>query len=721
MLGAFQPFELIAYDQLFQRRSLEPQDSRIVLVGVDDQDLENLRTTGILSDQTLAAALNRIKSYGPRAIGLDIYRDLPVAPGSEQLAEVFDSTPQLIAIEKLPDPDSSGVDPPPRLKPWQQVGFNNVVIDPDGLVRRNTLFIKPAGQKTQRSFALHLALKYLEAENITLKQNRSKQSQLNGVDFPPLSPNDGAYINADTQRGYQILANPRSSHRSNQHVYAFKHLSLTQLMEPSPAQQQQLSQLLADRIVLLGVTAQSSSDFFFTSYSSRRQGNAEQTSGVELQGQFISQILSAALDGRSPIRYGSEHSEWLWILAWSGIGAILSWKVRAPHKSAATVLVAAIVLYAICALAFQQGWWLPLVPPFVALISSAAGITAYFSHLREELKKSKEFFSSIINTIPDPVYVKDQRHRWVVLNDAYCDFIGYPRKMLIDQIDYDFFPSHQAAHFWQQDELTFDSRLEQECEEEFTNAQGKIHLVATKRSLHRDAAGNLFLVGVIRDITQRKLMEEALRSTADELVRSNSELAQAKDLLSHIAYHDHLTNLPNRKRFQEQLQQSLDRAKEQDHWLALLFIDLDGFKQINDVYGHQVGDLLLKAVAQRLTNCLRNSDIVARLGGDEFVAILPSIASLQDVRRVAEKILQTLDQSFVFDGRVMSISASIGISVYPTDCENSGSEAMEAILNQADTAMYRAKKLGKNRYEFFQSSIDIAAIPAIPAIDIAVD
>jgi PAS domain S-box-containing protein len=547
MLGAFQPFELIAYDQLFQRRSLEPQDSRIVLVGVDDQDLENLHTIGILSDQTLAAALNRIKAYSPRAIGLDIYRDLPVAPGSEDLSEVFNSTPQLFVIEKLPDPDSSGVAPPPLLKLNQQVGFNNVVIDPDGLVRRNTLFIKPIGQKTQRSFALRLALKYLEAEGITLKQNKFKQSQLNGVDFPPLSPNDGAYINADTQRGYQILANPRSPHRGDRYAHAFKYLSLTQLLAPNPSPQ--LRQLLNDRIVLLGVTAQSSSDFFFTSYSSRRQGNAEQTSGVELQGQFISQILSAALDGRSLIRYGSKPVEWLWILAWSGIGAILSWKIHAPHKSALTVLVAAIVLYTLCSLAFQQGWWLPLVPSFVALISSAAGITAYFSHLREELKKSKEFFGSIINTIPDPVYVKDQRHRWVVLNDAYCDFIGYPRKVLIDQIDYDFFPARQAAHFWQQDELTFDSCTEQECEEEFTDAQGKTHLVATKRSLHRDAAGNLFLVGVIRDITQRKLMEEALRSTADELVRSNSELAQAKDLLSHIAYHDHLTNLPNRKRF----------------------------------------------------------------------------------------------------------------------------------------------------------------------------
>jgi diguanylate cyclase (GGDEF)-like protein/PAS domain S-box-containing protein len=309
----------------------------------------------------------------------------------------------------------------------------------------------------------------------------------------------------------------------------------------------------------------------------------------------------------------------------------------------------------------------------------------------------------------DPVYVKDQQHHWIVLNESYCQFIGHPEEVLINQLDYDFFPPHQAAHFWRQDEATFESRQEQECEEEFTNAHGKTYLVATKRSLHRDPAGNLFLVGVMRDITLRKQMELALRTTADELVRSNSELAKAKDLLAHIAYHDPLTNLPNRKQFQEQLQQSLAWAREKDHLVALLFLDLDGFKQVNDTHGHQVGDWLLKAVAQRLTHCLRNSDIIARLGGDEFVAILPGIPSPQDVCRVAEKILQTLSQSFVFDGVALSISASIGISIYPQD----GGET-EKLLDQADTAMYRAKNLGKNRYEFFQTAVR-------ETIDIVVD
>lgn len=727
--GAFQIFELTAYDQMFQRRFLDPPDHRIVLVTIDDADLQRLGTGKILSDQQLAEVLTQLKTYQPRVIGLDIYRELPIAPGSELLKDIFENTPQLIGVETISNLDVMGAASPSVLAANQRVGFNNVVIDLDGLVRRNTLFMKPKDQAVHQSFALSLALKYLEPD--TLQLSPSKHSQIKGVEFPRLHPNDGAYVNADTLKGYQILANLRSSLPIDRFLCPFEHVSLSELLKSdlSPRRQKRLRRILGDRIVVLGITAQASNDFFLTSYSSRRGGNAEQMSGVQLQAQFTSQILSAVLDGRSLIRFWDDPLEWLWILGWSWVGAVLSWKVRAPQKAAAGVLLAATGLFSICSLAFQWGWWLPLVPPLVALLGSAAGVMAYFSHLREELKKSKEFFGSIINTIPDPVYVKDQQHRWVVLNDAYCNFIGHPHDTLLSRVDYDFFPPQQAAHFWQQDELMFTSRIEQECEEEFTNAQGKTYLVETKRSLYQDTAGNLFLVGVIRDITQRKQMEEALRSTADELVRSNSELAKAKDLLSHIAHHDHLTNLPNRKRFHEQLQQSLDRAKEQGHLVALLFLDLDGFKEINDLHGHHVGDLLLKAVAQRLTNCLRNSDVVARLGGDEFVAILPNIPNESAVCRVAEKILLTLEQSFVFDGRVISVSVSIGISLYPTDSEPTNPEPtdseptnpenveaewveaewveggeVENLINQADIAMYRAKRLGKNCYEFFRPS-----------------
>ena len=128
--------------------------------------------------------------------------------------------------------------------------------------------------------------------------------------------------------------------------------------------------------------------------------------------------------------------------------------------------------------------------------------------------------------------------------------------------------------------------------------------------------------------------------------------------------------------------------------VGLLFIDLDGFKQVNDTLGHDWGDRLLIAVAQRLRSCLRHSDIISRLGGDEFTVILPAIPDIKVAVRVAKKILATLSAAFVLEGRTLLITASVGISVYPIH-----SDSEESLVKQADTAMYQAKQLGKNRYE----------------------
>ncbi|NJM62408.1 MAG: diguanylate cyclase, partial [Oscillatoriales cyanobacterium RU_3_3] len=213
-------------------------------------------------------------------------------------------------------------------------------------------------------------------------------------------------------------------------------------------------------------------------------------------------------------------------------------------------------------------------------------------------------------------------------------------------------------------------------------AHGVTHLIATKRSLHKDAAGNLFLVGVIRDITERKRLEEALK-------QKNAEL-------SHQAYHDVLTGLPNRQMFYERLNQSLEKASVNDELVALLFLDLDGFKLINDTLGHTAGDLLLKAVADRLKKCLRGSDTISRLGGDEFTVILPGIPGKSDAAKVAEKIRDAIVQPFVLEENTVSITTSIGISFYPLDATKP-----DVLIKNADGAMYRAKEFGKNQYHFY--------------------
>ncbi|MEB3358251.1 MAG: CHASE2 domain-containing protein [Synechococcales bacterium] len=682
-LGWLQSAELAALDQMFRIRPVEPPDERIVIVEIDDNDINQIGAWPI-PDEVLATALNRIKSYQPRAIGLDIYRELPVEPGHKQLLQVLEATPNLIGIEKVPDVYSIGVRPPSILAEKQQIGFNNVLVDADSRVRRSLLFWSVNDEEHKQSFALSLALLYLKAENISPRSApHSQELQLGEAIFQQLQPNDGGYAGVD-DGGYQILANFRSP-RSR-----FPTVSLTDLLNGDLKD----PNLMRDRIVLIGSTANSLKDFFYTSYSS----DSRPIAGVELHAQIVSQIISAALDDRPLIRVVPDPTEWLWIYLWALVGASLSWKLRSPSRAGGGLLVAGGLLVGTGYGAFLLGWWIPVVPPLVGLVMSAIAITSYIAHLEGELQKSKEFLHSVINAIPDPIFVKDKQHRWIVLNEAYSKFIGYPIETLINQSEYTFLSEQQASLLRQHDDLAFQTGIEQESEGELTNASGHTYQIATKRSLHRDGAGNLFLVGVIRDITHRKRMEEELRRTAAELVRSNAELRQTGNQLRHIAYHDPLTGLPNRKLFQERLIQAIEWAAQNRQLIGLLFLDLDGFKSVNDTLGHPIGDLLLKAVAQRLTGCLRASDTVARLGGDEFVVILPAIPSADHISTVAEKILMTLSKPFLLEDKAISITTSIGVSIYPEH-----GESMEILIVAADQAMYRAKEHGKNRYEFTQA------------------
>ena len=370
------------------------------------------------------------------------------------------------------------------------------------------------------------------------------------------------------------------------------------------------------------------------------------------------------------------------------MGAALSWKLQSPGHSLGLIILITIGITGVTYLAFLQGWWIPVIPANLVLVGSAGVIIAHFAHLQGELKRSTDFLQSIINTIPDPIFVKNKDHQKIVLNQAYAKFVGYPLNVLMDKDDAELFPKHEAELFRQQDELAFHTSWEQENEEQLTDAYGVTHYIATKRSLHQDAAGNLFLVGVIRDITERKLLEDNLKQIAAELKRSNAELRVS-------AEHDPLTGLPNRTLFNERLSQSLEWAESQNRLVALLFLDLNDFKDVNDHQGHHIGDLLLKTVANRLKGCLRGSDTVSRLGGDEFTVILPGIPSKSDAARVAQKILDTITQEIVLEGHHLSITTSIGISFYPTDTQD-----QETLIKLADTAMYRAKTAGKNLYEF---------------------
>jgi diguanylate cyclase (GGDEF)-like protein/PAS domain S-box-containing protein len=229
-------------------------------------------------------------------------------------------------------------------------------------------------------------------------------------------------------------------------------------------------------------------------------------------------------------------------------------------------------------------------------------------------------------------------------------------------------------------------------------------------------------VWLLDDVTARREAADAIRRARDELeirvAERTAELAGANALLQeeiterrqaearahHMAYHDSLTGLPNRALLSDRLDCALRAAQRNERSLAVMFIDLDRFKDINDSLGHATGDYLLREVAGRLCAAVRDSDTVARLGGDEFVVLLPELGGAQDCAQVADKIIDALATPFPFEGHSLHISPSIGICLCPDD----GSD-VETLMRHADAAMYHAKAAGRNNYQFFDQRMNQAA------------
>ncbi len=213
---------------------------------------------------------------------------------------------------------------------------------------------------------------------------------------------------------------------------------------------------------------------------------------------------------------------------------------------------------------------------------------------------------------------------------------------------------------------------------------GSVHWVANRGQVHRDAAGRATrVIGVAMNITERKIAEQRV---------------------AHMAHHDALTGLPNRVLLRDRIQQAIAQAHRNGTQLAVLFLDLDRFKTINDSLGHQLGDRLLQSVASRILVCVREGDTVSRVGGDEFVIVIPGIGSASDASAVAGKILEVLANAFHLHGNDLHVAASIGISLYPAD----GSDA-ETLMRNADTAMYHAKDSGRGNFQFFTQHMNVAA------------
>ncbi|MEH2184471.1 CHASE2 domain-containing protein [Nostoc sp.] len=361
-IGLLQGMEWNMFDSFLQQQPQEGIDSRVVVITIDEPDLQKIGQYPI-PDNILVKALNKLKTYQPKVIGLDLYRDLPVEPGYQELVELFKATPNLIGIDKVV---GTKVAPPRVLAQLSQVGFSDQVLDGDGKVRRALLTVrssqtlaKPSPKNQLRqSLGLQLALQYLKTVGITPHphpQNRH-HIQLGKALIIPLQPFDGGYVWADTG-GYQILLNYHGTEQN------FQSFSITDLLQERIPKEK-----IQNHVVLIGATAESINDLFQTPYNNRLFGSSKQMAGVFIHANITSQILTVALQGRGMLQTWSKIWESLWILLWSGIGTLIAWRLKSPRQLMFIVTSTGLGLIVFCYLAFLQGWWIPIIPPLLGLI-----------------------------------------------------------------------------------------------------------------------------------------------------------------------------------------------------------------------------------------------------------------------------------------------------------------------------------------------------------------
>jgi adenylate cyclase len=421
LVGILQPLEWFAYDLMFLARPLEPQDQRIVIVGINEADIQKLGHYPV-NDGEIAQLLEKIKSQKPKAIGLDIVRDFPVEPGHAALAKIFRTTPNLIGVEKIADRNVSfnAIGSPPILKQLGQVAAVNVApVDSDSKLRRGLLSLEAPNHDVMITLGLSLALTYLNAETKEIPNPEA-------INPPAFMPNDGGYMAADAG-GHQILLNFRKE--------GFQQVSMADVIENRIA-----ADLFRDRIVLVGITATSLKDFFTVPYDNGLWKTSTQTSGVEIHSHLTSHILSAALDNRVSIKVWKTSTEWLWIIGWAMIGSTLRWQWRSLQQSSNRLtnlifsiwrsggtLILSFLLVGFSYSAFLGGWWVPLVPALLALLGSELVVISYIARSANEIRAhfSRYLTNEVVATLletPEGLHFGGERRKVTIL---MCDLRGF--------------------------------------------------------------------------------------------------------------------------------------------------------------------------------------------------------------------------------------------------------------------------------------------------------
>lgn len=431
--GILQSGEWSVYDQYTRLRPLESRDERIAIIGLDEADMKYIGQ-GYVPDQIYAELIEKLIAMKPTAIGLDIYRDLPFEPGHARLVKVLAETPNLIGIEKVVGSQSlEAVAAPPILKEKNRVAANDLILDEDNIIRRALLVVENNQKQPVYSLGLFLAMFYLDNQGISpqIVEGTNNWWKFNDTIFKPLAENDGGYIRADAG-GYQVFLNYRGSNRSFE-IVSFRDI-LTDKLPKDWAK---------NRIILIGSVGESFKDLISTPYTLSAN---KRMSGVEVHAHIASQIISTALDNRPLIKTLPDTLEWIWIFIWSGAGAILTWKFRATAK--VQLLIIKQVLISILAtgillgstyLLFIQGWWIPVVPPFLALAGSAIAITAYIARSASDIRNifgrylSAEIVSNLLEK-PEGLKLGGERRKITILTSDLRGFTALSERLQPEEV-----------------------------------------------------------------------------------------------------------------------------------------------------------------------------------------------------------------------------------------------------------------------------------------------
>jgi len=318
-------------------------------------------------------------------------------------------------------------------------------------------------------------------------------------------------------------------------------------------------------------------------------------------------------------------------------------------------------------------------------INNAKKVALLADETKHNLAESKKLLRSIIDTVPVRIFWKDKSSKYLGCNKLFAKDAGLQdQSQLIGKSDFELPWKIEAQGYVNDDRLVMETGEEKiDYEEQQTQANGKTIWVTTSKTPLRDEEDKTIgVLGSYVDITKQKETMAAIQKARDEL--------------GYQAEHDILTGLPNRILYFDRLRQAIKKASRSHTKTAVIFVDLDRFKEINDSLGHDIGDKVVQLMGKRLKAELRKIDTIARFGGDEFIILMESFTDMKNVTEVLQKLMKSMEAPFEFNNHSMHLTLSAGVSIFPDDGDDP-----EVLIRNADTAMYRAKDEGRNTYHFY--------------------